>query len=182
MFGIVALHLTYSVEATPSREYFGVFVNTIGVESSMGFQRYHHGIGGFWQRCQQSENTDWTVHQPMLTCWHHSIRTGGDVQTIPSLGTGPLDTHMLTGTVTLDTLKGVTFAEKTVKIGFFAGTGLDVYLGGAEVLVATVKPSVVTEIQVQVPIQNHLLWFNGGHRIWIHRANPMLSCGWGTQW
>ena len=118
----------------------------------------------------------------MQTCWQHNLRTGIDAQTIPNSDTGLFDTYLLTSTVTLDTLKGVSFGDDSVQIGFFAGAGLDLYLGGATVIAASVKPSLVTDIQVQIPIDEHVLWISGGHRIWLHRANPMISIGWGKQW
>ena len=106
MFGLVVLFHISNAESKSNSASAGVFWNEIAVESSMGFQRYHHGIGGWWQRCQQSPNSKWTMHQPMQKCWQHNLRTGMDAQTIPSLGSGLLDTHLLTGTLTLDTLKG----------------------------------------------------------------------------
>ena len=182
MFGVIVLFHISNAESKSNSASAGVFWNEIAVESSMGFQRYHHGIGGWWQRCQQSPNSKWTMHQPMQDCWQHNLRTGMDAQTIPSSGSGLLDTHLLTSTLTLDTLKGVSFGDESVRVGFFAGAGLDLYLGGANVLAASVKPSLVTDVQVQLPLHDHILWISGGHRIWLHRANPMISLGWGTQW
>ena len=82
----------------------------------------------------------------------------------------------------LDALRGASFGDEFVRVGFFAGAGLDLYLGGTNVIAASVKPSLVTDIQVQIPIHEHILWISGGHRIWLHRANPMISLGWGKQW
>ena len=182
MFGIVILFHMTNAESKQKSESVGVFWNEIAVESSMGFQRYHHGVGGWWQRCQQSQNLNWTVHQTMQSCWQHNLRTGIDAQTIPSSGTGLLDSQMLTGTFTLDTLKGVSFNEESVQVGFYAGAGIDLYIGGTNAIAVSLKPSLVTDIQVQIPIHDHVLWFSGGHRIWLHRANPMISLGWGTRW
>ena len=89
---------------------------------------------------------------------------------------------MLTSAVTLDTMKGVTLGSRATQVGFFAGAGLDLFVGGTEEIVTTVRPSIVTEIQLQIPIQEHLLWFSGGQRIWVYRANPMFGIGWGTEW
>ena len=89
---------------------------------------------------------------------------------------------MLTGAVSLDTLRGVTLGSNATQIGFFAGAGLDVFIGGTEVVVATVRPSIVTELQLHIPLQEQLIWLSYGHRVWLHRANPMFGVGWGTQW
>ena len=182
MFGMILSIQIATAESKPVSRTVGAFWNESAVESSMGFQRYHHGVGGWWQQCQSSPDSKWTVHQPMQTCWHHTVRAGLNAQTIPSTESGWLDTHMLTSAVTLDTLRGVTLGSRTTQVGFFAGAGLDLFVGGTESIVATVRPSIVAEIQLQIPLQEHVLWFSGGQRIWVHRANPMFGIGWGTEW
>lgn len=182
MFGMIVAVQLASAESNSSSQTVGVFWNEVAMESSMGFQRYHHGVGGWWQQCHDSPDSKWTVHQSMHTCWHHTLRTGLNAQVIPSSNSGWLDTHMLTGAVTLDTLKGVTVGSRATQVGFFAGAGLDLYVGGTETFVATVRPSLVTEIQIQIPFDEQLLWISGGNRIWLHRANPTIGIGWGTEW
>ena len=182
MFGVILATRIASAGTTDVSNTVAAFWNESAVESSMGFQRYHHGVGGWWQRCQNSPDSKWTVHQPMQSCWQHATRTGLNAQVIPSSNSGWLDAHMLTGAVSLDTLRGVTLGSNAAQVGFFAGAGLDLFIGGTEVMVATVRPSIVTEIQLHIPLQEHLIWVSYGHRIWLHRANPMFGVGWGTQW
>ena len=182
MYGmIVAVQLATAESKSPSRT-SGAFWTETAVESSMGFQRYHHGVGGWLQQCQPSSNPKWTVHQPMQNCWHHTLRTGVNTQVIPSSPSGWLDAQMLTGTLTIDSLKGVSLGSRATQIGFFAGAGVDLFIGGTNAVVATIRPSIVTEIQFQIPIQNHILWMSNGYRVWLHRTNPMFSIGWGKQW
>ena len=182
MFGLVFLIQISNAESKQTSESIGIFWNEIAVESSMGFQRYHHGLGGLWQRRKGSPNSIWNEHQPTQNCWQYNLRTGIDTQTIPSSGTGLFDTQLLTGTLTLDSLRGVSFGGESVEVGFFVGAGLDLYLGGTSVIAASAKPSLVTDIQMRIPIHDDVLWISGGHRIWLHRANPMISLGWGKQW
>lgn len=182
MFGVILTAQMVSAEPTHVSNTVAAFWNESAVESSMGFQRYHHGVGGWWQRCQNSPDSTWTVHQSMETCWQHTLRTGLNVQSIPRSNSEWLDTHMLTGAVTLDTLRGVTLGNRATQVGFFAGAGLDLFIGGTEAIVATVRPSIVTEIQLHIPLQEQVLWMSYGHRLWLYRANPMFGVGWGTEW
>ncbi len=182
MLGMIIAVQLASANPNPTYRTVGAFWNETAVESSMGFQRYHHGIGGWLQQCKPSPASRWTVHQPMLTCWHHTVRAGLNAQVLPGSESEWLASHMVTGTVTVDTLKGVTLGSRATKVGFFAGPGLELFIGGTAAIVATVRPSIVTEIQLQIPLQRDVLWISGGHRIWLHRANPMIGVGWGTQW
>lgn len=121
----------------------------------------------------------------MNSCWQTSLRTGVNGEPIPSTNDGWFNTNMVTGSLMLEIMRGFTLGARRPQLGFFAGPGLDVYVGGTEAIVATVSPSLVTEIEVLIPLDNHdnnLLWLSGGHRIWLHRATPMMSIGWGTQW
>lgn len=172
-------------EPLPVTHRGGLFLSTQAVESSMGFQRYHHGFGTSLQRCTPKSQSKWTEHQPMNSCWQTSFRTGVNAEPIPSTNDGWFSTNMVTGSLMLEVMRGFTLGSKRPQLGFFAGPGLDVYVGGTEAIVATVSPSLVTEIEVLIPLDNHdahLLWLSGGHRIWLHRATPMMSIGWGTQW
>ena len=98
MFGMILTARIASAEPPPVSTTVGAFWTESAVESSMGFQRYHHGVGGWWQRCQNSPDSKWTVHQSMESCWQHALRTGLNAQVIPSSNAGWLDAHM-SGTV-----------------------------------------------------------------------------------
>lgn len=181
MFGLISLIGIAQGEPTKQNT-AGLFWNETATESSLGFQRYHHGVGGWIQHCQPATNETWTAQQTANSCWQITARTGFDAGQIPSTETDWLSNHMLTNITTLDVSKGVHLGTRSTTVGFFTGAGLDVYMGGIEHLAISVRPSIITEIQIQIPIQENAICLSGGNRIGLHRSNPMMAIGWGTQW
>ena len=151
MFGLVVLFHMASAESKSASESAGVFWNEIAVESSMGFQRYHHGIGGWWQQCQQSPIKG-TTHQPLQNVCVHPVLDGCTNHS--QFRVRIIGHTFATGTPMLDALRGASFGDDRPSGVLLAG--LDLYLGGTNVI-ASVKPSLVTDIQVQIPIHEHTL-------------------------
>ena len=161
----------------------GLFTSSVGLDSSLGFQRYHHGIGGWWQQCPKDVSVAIQLTGNPRSCWQLDIHLGFDAQTIPETTNTMLKGTMVTTHVATDILRGITLGKEAVQIGLFGGIGGDLYIGGIEQLAWSIRPSLLTEVQIQIPVADaHLLWLSGGHRIGLHRANPSISIGWGSQW
>lgn len=166
-----------------SRHSKGFTIQSTGLDSSMGFQRYHHGIGGWWQQCISLSFETVNVTGEPSSCWQVDGHVGLDSQQVPQSAHTLLNGSLLTAHFGLDVMKGVVLGKRDTKVGFFTGLGSDVLLGGIENLSWSVRPVLLTEIQIQIPLQDtSAVWINGGQRIGLHRANPSMSIGWGKVW
>lgn|GEM_PF-5654714 len=160
----------------------GLFISSIGLDSSLGFQRYHHGMGAWWQTCNSDTSTVMSLTGNPRSCFQVDMHLGFDAQTIPETS-AVLKGTLLTTHIATDILRGIILGKESTQIGLFGGFGGDFYLGGIEKFAWTIRPALLTEIQIQIPVQeSNLLWLSGGQRIGLYRANPSISIGWGSRW
>ena len=177
-----------SAETTPSDQTEdstyskGLFTSSIGLDSSLGFQRYHHGMGAWWQTCNSDTPTMTSLTGNPRSCLHLDVHLGFDSQTIPET-TALLKGTLLTTHIATDVLRGITLGKESIQVGLFGGVGGDFYFGGIDRFAWTIRPALLTEIQIQLPVQeSNLLWLSGGQRIGLYRANPSIAIGWGSRW
>ena len=142
--------LLQSVQAEPIAPTHkgSVFASLQAVESSMGFQRYHPGLGGTVQRCTSTSSSHLIEPQSIDHCWKTSFRSGVNAEPIPSTNNGWTNANIVTTSLMVDGLRGFSLGNQPAQVGIFAGPGLDVIIGGTDAIVATVLPSLVIDIEV----------------------------------
>lgn len=189
MYRIISLLMVGFVYSTPvlatTLSAKGITLSTLGSTSSLGFQRYHHGIGLWSQRCEtlteSSALNKFSGHP--ISCWQLDSQIGLNTQTVLETEDALWSGTLLTSHLTLDLSKGIVLGERDAKIGLFTGVGGDIHFGGINQFIWTIKPSLLTDIQIHVPInEKNLLSLSGGYRFGLHRANPSMTLGWGIQW
>lgn len=154
--------------ATPT-EWRGVALQARTIPSSLGFQRYHLGLSGQQQRC-----SDATAHP--LTCWQYAAGWGLRQDLIPN---DTLRTHH----VHVEIQRGVLFPGDVLSVGFFAGAGTTLLLGGTTQLTVQTRPHIHGDIQLQHQTnQGDTLWISGKPILYWPTLGTQVALGWGRQW
>lgn len=140
------------------------------VPSSLGFQRYHTGLGAHREECIPTDATT------ISDCWRVKSGWGLRSDQVPN---GTLRTHM----VNVDIQRGLWISEDLLDVGFFAGMGATSMVGGIDTMAIQVLPHLHGEITLQRHTsKKRTVWLSGQSVLYWPTMGSQIQVGWELPW
>ena len=144
----------------------GVGLAGIAVRSSAGNHRIHAGVSGWHQQCLSARDI----------CWSGQIDAGFNRQMVPN---GRMNTSVVRPRLTV----GKSFGQQRTTVGFFAGSGVQIFTGGAESTRWLFQPTGYGKVVVQRPFgEQWLCALENGYSVTKWYIDPDLSLSVGWRW
>ena len=138
--------------------------------SSLGFQRYHTGLGIHHQNCHSTDSLE------LNNCWRIK---GGWGQRRDQIPTGSLRTH----TLNIELQRGLLIPGDLLDIGFFSGFGITNMIGGVDTLAVHTLPQIHGEIHIQHTTPKELtIWISGQSILYWPTMGNQVQVGWEIPW
>lgn len=162
--------LTTLIQTGFAEPTYSIALQTRTTPSSLGFQRYHSGLGFHRQDCGSTNSIQ------ISDCWRLK---GGWGQRSDQIPDAVLRTHSLN----VDVQRGLWFSGELLDVGFFAGFGVTSMVGGFDSLAIQTIPQIHTELQVQrTTSKERTLWISGQSILYWSTLGSQIQVGWVLPW